>query len=105
MVRELGRLMRERYGKRPRPLPEKPKDWGSAEEIHKSILAGMPRQVGTWEKEKRFYRGTGNRQFAIFPGSGLFGKKRPEWVLAFDLVETTRLWARKVAAISVGWCP
>jgi len=103
VVKELSRLMRERYGRRPRPLPEKKREWGSAKEIHKSILAGMPRQIGTWEKEKRFYRGTGNRNFAVFPGSGMFGKKRPPWVLGFDLVETTRLWARKVAAIDPAW--
>jgi ATP-dependent helicase HrpA len=63
----------------------------------------MPQQIGTWEKEKRFYRGTANRNFAVFPGSGLFGKKRLPWVLGFDLVETTRLWARKVAAIEPEW--
>ncbi|NIP92324.1 MAG: ATP-dependent RNA helicase HrpA, partial [Akkermansiaceae bacterium] len=103
VVKELSRLMREQYGRRPRPLPEDKREWGRADEIHKSILAGMPRQIGIWEKEKRFYRGTGNRNFAIFPGSGLFGKKRPPWVLGFDLVETTRLWARKVAAIDPGW--
>ena len=103
VARELGRLMREQYGKRPRPLPGERREWGDAKEIHKAILAGMPRQIGLWEKEKRCYRGTGNRNFAVFPGSGLFGKKRPEWVLGFDLVETSRLWARKVAEISPFW--
>lgn len=103
VVNELGRLLKEQYGRRPRPLADKKKEWGQSDEIHKSILTGMPRQIGTWEKEKRYYRGTGNRNFAVFPGSGLFGKKRPPWVLGFDLVETTRLWARKVAAIDPEW--
>ena len=103
VVRELSRLMREEYGRRPEPLSAHRGEWGDSAEIHKSILAGMPQQIGTWEKEKRFYRGTGSRNFAVFPGSGLFGKKRPEWVLGFDLVETTRLWARKVAEIDPQW--
>ena len=103
VVRELGRLVREQYGKWPRPLPEERREWGDLREIHKSILAGMPRQIGIWDKEKRSYHGTANRHFAVFPGSGLFGKKRPEWVLGFDLVETSRLWARKVAAICPEW--
>jgi ATP-dependent helicase HrpA len=103
VAKELSRLMREQYGRRPRPLPDDKREWGSSDEIHKAILAGMPQQIGTWEKEKRFYRGTGNRNFAVFPGSGLFGKKRPPWIFGFDLVETTRLWARKVAAIDPAW--
>ena len=103
VARELGRLVREQYGKGPKPLPEERREWGELTEIHKSILAGMPRQIGFWDKEKRAYHGTGNRDFAVFPGSGLFGKKRPEWVLGFDLVETSRLWARKVAAILPEW--
>ncbi|MCH2064261.1 MAG: ATP-dependent RNA helicase HrpA [Roseibacillus sp.] len=103
VARELGRVLREQYGQRPRALPGERHEWGDVDEIHKSILAGMPRQIGLWEKEKRCYRSTGNRNFAVFPGSGLFGKKRPEWVLGFDLVETSRLWARKVAAISPLW--
>ncbi len=103
VARELGRLMREQYGKRPRALPGERGEWGDVNEIHKAILTGMPRQIGVWEKEKRCYRGTANRNFAVFPGSVLFGKKRPEWVLGFDLVETSRLWARKVAAISPLW--
>lgn len=72
-------------------------------EIHQSILTGIPRQVGVWDQEKRVYHGVANRQFAIFPGSGLFGKKRPLWVLGFELVETSRLWARKVAEIDPQW--
>ena len=103
VARELSRLLREQYGKRPSGLPANRQEWGDASEIHKSILAGMPRQIGFWEKEKRHYRATGNRSFAVFPGSGLFSRKRPGWVLGFDLVETSRLWARKVAAIAPEW--
>ena len=72
-------------------------------EVHKSILSGVPRQVGVWDKEKRHYHGVSNRQFAVFPGSGLFKQKRALWVLGFELVETSRLWARKVAEIDPKW--
>lgn len=73
-------------------------------EIHCALLAGMPRSVGMWEKEKKVYQGVGGLAFAIFPGSGLFKeKKRPDWVLAFELVETSRLWARKVAWMKSEW--
>jgi ATP-dependent helicase HrpA len=72
-------------------------------EVHKSILTGIPRQIGVWDKEKRIYHSVGNRQFAVFPGSGLFKSKRALWVLGFELVETSRLWARKVAEIDPKW--
>jgi ATP-dependent helicase HrpA len=72
-------------------------------EVHKSILTGIPRQIGVWDKEKRVYHGVGNRRFAVFPGSGLFQSKRALWVLGFELVETSRLWARKVAEINPKW--
>ncbi|WP_411846934.1 ATP-dependent RNA helicase HrpA [Roseibacillus persicicus] len=73
-------------------------------EIHCALLAGMPRSVGLWDKEKKLYKGVGGMGFAIFPGSGLFKeKKRPEWVIAFELVETSRLWARKVAWMQSEW--
>lgn len=73
-------------------------------EIHCALLAGMPRSIGLWDKEKKLYKGVGGMGFAIFPGSGLFKeKKRPEWVLAFELVETSRLWARKVAWMQSEW--
>ncbi|MDB4274432.1 ATP-dependent RNA helicase HrpA [Akkermansiaceae bacterium] len=72
-------------------------------EVHKSILTGVPRQIGVWDKEKRTYHGVSNLKFAVFPGSGLFKQKRALWVIGFELVETTRLWARKVAEIDPKW--
>lgn len=72
-------------------------------EVHKSVLTGIPRQIGVWDKEKRIYHSVGKRQFAVFPGSGLFKSKRALWVLGFELVETSRLWARKVAEIDPKW--
>ena len=50
----------------------------------------------------RDYLGARNAKFGIFPGSALF-KKQPRWVMAAELVETTRLWGRIVARIDPEW--
>ncbi len=76
-------------------------DYGA---VHRSLLAGAPRQFGLWDKEKKAYRSAAGGFFAVFPGSGLFGlKKRNEWVMGLELVETSRLWARRVAMIEPDW--
>ena len=103
IVSELGRLVRDTLKVKINPLAAERSQWGDETEMHKSLMAGIPMQFGFWDKEKRTYRGTGGREFAIFPGSGVFGKKKPEWLLGFELVETTRVWARKVAKIDVKW--
>jgi len=72
--------------------------------IHKALLSGVPRQFGLWDRESKTYRAANGGFFAVFPGSGLFGiPKRFEWVMAMELVETTRLWARRVARIAPEW--
>lgn len=72
--------------------------------IHRSILAGVPRQFGLWDADNREYRGAGGRSFGIFPGSGLFRrKKRSEWVMGVELVDTTRLWMRRAARLEPEW--
>ena len=74
------------------------------DQIHKSLLSGMPRQIGLFEKEKRAYKSGGGLEFAIFPGSGLFGKKKPlEWIIGYEMVDTTRLWARRIAKLDPRW--
>lgn len=71
--------------------------------IHRSVLAGCPLQFGVWRQEDRVYRGAGGRDFAIFPGSGLFRRKRTDWVMGTELVETSRLWMRRVAVLDPLW--
>jgi ATP-dependent helicase HrpA len=72
--------------------------------IHQALLAGVPRQFGLWDREAKSYRSATGGFFAVFPGSGLFSlPKRYEWVMAMELVETTRLWARRVARIEPEW--
>ncbi|MGJ8634770.1 MAG: ATP-dependent RNA helicase HrpA [Luteolibacter sp.] len=76
-------------------------DYGA---VHRALLAGAPKAFGLWDKENRAYRGASGGFFAVFPGSGLFGlKKRNEWVMGLEMVETTRLWARRVARIEPEW--
>ena len=73
------------------------------EEIHKALLSGLLSHVGFKAGgRERDYLGARNSRFLIFPGSGLFGRQ-PKWVLAAELVETTRLYARTVAAIRPEW--
>jgi ATP-dependent helicase HrpA len=72
--------------------------------IHKALLAGVPRQFGVWDRDTKSYRSANGGFFAVFPGSGLFSlPKRFEWVMGMELVETSRLWARRVAKIDPAW--
>jgi ATP-dependent helicase HrpA len=81
--------------------PKESSDYGA---IHRALLAGAPRQFGLWDKENKAYRSASGGFFAVFPGSSLFGlKKRNDWVMGLELVETTRLWARRVAMIEPEW--
>ena len=71
--------------------------------FHRALLAGAPRQFGLWDREEKAYRSASGGYFAVFPGSGLFGAKKLDWVMAMELVDTTRLWARRVAKIDPAW--
>ncbi|MCW1887637.1 ATP-dependent RNA helicase HrpA [Luteolibacter flavescens] len=86
-----------------KPAPESVEKGASYEAFHRSLLAGAPRQFGLWDREERAYRSASGGHFAVFPGSGLFGGKRWDWVMAMELVETTRLWARRIARIDPAW--
>ncbi|MFI5908706.1 ATP-dependent RNA helicase HrpA [Dactylosporangium sp. NPDC051541] len=70
--------------------------------IHVSLLAGLLSHIGLKDGDKHEYLGARNAKFAVFPGSALF-RKTPRWVMAAELVETTRLWARVAAKIEPEW--
>jgi ATP-dependent helicase HrpA len=70
--------------------------------VHRALLSGLLSHLGMYDPEKREYLGARNARFAIFPGSSLF-KKSPRWVMAAELVETTRLWGRVAARIEPEW--
>jgi len=69
--------------------------------IHRALLAGNLRNIGL-KKEKNIYQGAGGRETVIFPGSALYNKGG-QWIMAAEVVETTRLYARTVANIKVEW--
>jgi len=69
--------------------------------LHRSLLAGVPRSVGVREERSAFH-GPDGKTFQVFPGSSLFGSS-PRWVMAFTLLETSRLYARECAGIHPEW--
>ncbi|MET8649095.1 ATP-dependent RNA helicase HrpA [Nocardia aurea] len=70
--------------------------------IHQSLLAGMLSHIGVREAESREFLGARGAKFMIFPGSSL-AKKPPRWVMAAELVETSRLWGRMAARVEPEW--
>ncbi|UVJ38256.1 ATP-dependent RNA helicase HrpA [Arthrobacter sp. CJ23] len=75
---------------------------GNYEGIHMSLLSGLLSHIGLLDERKREYAGARGSRFAIFPGSALF-KKSPAFVMAAELVETSRLWARVAAKFDPLW--
>lgn len=88
-----------------------------ADGIHQALLSGLLSHIGVLEEREkprqgarkdtrrpgpREYLGARGARFAIFPGSGL-ARKNPPFVMAGELVETGRLWARQNAAIDPRW--
>ncbi len=72
------------------------------EQIHRALLAGLLGNIGTKAEEGDEYLGARGIKFAIFPGSVL-RKAKPKWVVASEITETTRLYARCVAKIEPEW--
>ena len=70
--------------------------------VHESLLPGLLSHVGLWDADKREYVGARGARFAPWPGSALF-KKPPRWVMAGELVETSRLWGRDLGRIEPEW--
>jgi ATP-dependent helicase HrpA len=78
------------------------RDDAAAQHIHTSLLAGLLSHIGLMQGERNDYLGARGAKFAIFPGSALY-KKPPRWVMAAELVETSRLWGRVAARIEPEW--
>ena len=71
------------------------------ERIHKCILSGFLSNIAV-KKNGGIYQGAKGKELMIFPGSSLF-KKGPEWIVAAEMVKTSRLFARTVARVEPGW--
>lgn len=101
---ELAELLAEDWDMKIPTLARTESAWAPYANIHRALLAGVPRQFGLLDRENKAYRSGSGGFFAVFPGSGLFNiGKRWDWVLGMELVETSRLWARKVARIEPEW--
>jgi ATP-dependent helicase HrpA len=92
--------------------------------IHRSILTGLLAHVAT-RKERNIFKGIGNRELTLFPGSALFDRneksakekspahgkpvlksvQQPPWIVAGEIVETSQLFARTAAGIDPLWIP
>lgn len=101
------------------PHTAAPEGHAAGDAIHRAILSGLLSHLGILDPRtmaqtkdrkapgdarptKGEYIGARGARFAIFPGSGL-KKKRPSAVMAAELVETSRLFARTVAAVDPAW--
>ena len=82
-----------------------------ADRVHMSLLAGLLSHIGMQDTEAKQrgkrrplteFAGARGARFAIFPDSSL-ARKPPQWVVAAELVETSRLWARVAARIEPEW--
>lgn len=72
------------------------------EQVHKALLAGLLGNIGFKDGDNDSYAGARGIRFFVAPGSGL-KKTRPKWVIAAELVDTTKLYARCVARIEPDW--
>ena len=74
----------------------------SYEAIHKALLSGLLGHIGLKSEEEKHYLGARGIRFFIHPGSTL-AKKAGRWVMAGELVETSKLFARTLARIEPAW--
>lgn len=70
--------------------------------IHRSLLVGMLSGIGNWDQRAKQYLAPRGARFMIWPGSGL-SNRTFDWVMAAELVETSRLFARNVARVNPDW--
>ena len=69
--------------------------------VHEAILAGSLSLIGLHD-ERGVYLGARNLKLRIFPGSAL-AKRTPKWIVAGEITETSRIYARQVAAVEPAW--
>ncbi len=83
---------------------------GGYDAIHRSIVTGLVGNLAR-KKERNLYQALRGKEPMLFPGSGLFeraadpstGGSSPRWIVAAEMVETSRLFARTVARIDPDW--
>ena len=77
------------------------KNTADYDSIHRALLTGLLGNLGLKDDNKE-YLGARNKKFYVFPGSGLF-KNSPKWLMAAEIVETSRVYARTNAKIEPEW--
>ncbi len=94
------------------PATGHPSEAWPLDRVHRAVLAGMLGNVLMYDPELRVFRGAGDRQLHVHPGSALRagkvddGKRAPPpppWLVACEVVETSRLFARLCAPIDPEW--
>lgn len=70
-------------------------------EIHQSLLAGLLSGIAE-RGDRHEYKGVGGLSVALWPGSGLF-RRTPKWIMAAEILETNKRYARTAAEIDVEW--
>ncbi len=73
----------------------------SYEQIHQALLIGLLANIG-FKDEGKEYLGARSKKFHVFPGSALY-RSPPKWIMAAEIVETSRVYARTNAKIDVAW--
>ncbi len=71
-------------------------------QIHRALLAGLLGNVGCKSEDSEHYLGARGIKFLVHPGSGV-GKQAGRWIMAAEITETTRLYARCIARIEPEW--
>ncbi|MGH7996363.1 MAG: ATP-dependent RNA helicase HrpA [Opitutaceae bacterium] len=81
--------------------------------IHRSVLAGLLGNIAMWDEANGGYKATNDRRVALFPGSTLFrrpsktdgakSRKPSAWIMAAEIVETTKVYARTCARLDPSW--
>ncbi|MEQ1684754.1 MAG: ATP-dependent RNA helicase HrpA [Burkholderiaceae bacterium] len=74
------------------------------EQLHLSMLAGLLGNIGLKSEDEDWYLGARGIRFYKHPGANL-SKKPGRWIVAAELVETTRLFGRGIAGIEPQWLP
>lgn len=72
------------------------------DQLHMALLTGLPGNVGYKADDEPHYLGARGIKFHLWPGSSL-SKKARKWVMAAELVDTSRLYARCLAQIQPEW--
>jgi ATP-dependent helicase HrpA len=96
-VTELRLDPRSKSAQQPSAAPEPGTDI-----VHQALLSGLLSRIGQYNAEQRVYLGARQTRFVLHPSSAL-AKKPPAWVMAFELVETTQLFARNAGRVDPEW--